>query len=170
MEVVIEGERALGRPPLVEHGLADTGRGGQPLGGEAAHAPPSSRAGTAPSASALTSAAGRHPRRAARGNRHGTFVAAQQSARRVRSSGAIVAFPTSVCRFAFPEYAVYVADKGAVATVALVLAPETRGRDVTVNAVAAGPTAAPMFLNSGHQPAGGSVVGYRSAYGVARAL
>ncbi|KAA9155410.1 SDR family oxidoreductase [Amycolatopsis acidicola] len=84
-------------------------------------------------------------------NIRGTFVVAQQAARRIRDGGAIVNFSTSVTRLAFPEYAGYAASKGAVEAMTLVLAREMRGRDVTVNAVAPGPTATPLFLDGKDQ-------------------
>src|SRR5918998_991374 len=40
-----------------------------------------------------------------------------------------------------PGYGAYAASKGAVEAMTLILAPELRGRDVTVNAIAPGPTA-----------------------------
>ncbi|MFJ5533266.1 SDR family oxidoreductase [Streptomyces sp. NPDC093261] len=82
-----------------------------------------------------------------RTNIRGTFVVAQQAARRVRNGGAVVTFSTSVTRLAFPGYAAYAASKGAVEAMTLVLARELRGRDITVNAVAPGPTATPLFLD-----------------------
>jgi 3-oxoacyl-[acyl-carrier protein] reductase len=82
-----------------------------------------------------------------RTNVRGTVVVAQQAARRVRAGGAIVAFSTSVTRLSFPTYGGYVASKGAVEALVPVLARELRGRDVTVNAVAPGPTATPLFLD-----------------------
>ncbi|MGY0020837.1 SDR family oxidoreductase [Streptomyces sp. cg35] len=82
-----------------------------------------------------------------RTNIRGTFVVAQQAARRVRAGGAVVTFSTSVTRLAFPAYAAYAASKGAVEAMTLVLARELRGRDITVNAVAPGPTATPLFLD-----------------------
>ncbi|WP_330347199.1 SDR family oxidoreductase [Streptomyces sp. NBC_00582] len=84
--------------------------------------------------------------RLTRTNVRGTFVVAQQAARRVRPGGAVVTFSTSVTRLSFPGYAAYAASKGAVEAMTLVLARELRGRDVTVNAVAPGPTATPLFL------------------------
>ncbi|MEJ2889171.1 SDR family oxidoreductase [Actinomycetospora aeridis] len=82
-----------------------------------------------------------------RTNIRGTVVVAQQAARRVRAGGAIIAFSTSVTRLSFPTYGGYVASKGAVEALVPVLAREMRGRDVTVNAVAPGPTATPLFLD-----------------------
>ena len=81
-----------------------------------------------------------------RTNVRGTFVVAQQAARRVRSGGAIINFSTSVSQVAVPGYTAYAATKGAVEAMTLILARELRGRDVTVNAVAPGPTATPLFL------------------------
>jgi 3-oxoacyl-[acyl-carrier protein] reductase len=80
-----------------------------------------------------------------RTNVRGTVVVAQQAARRVRPGGAIVTFSTSVTRLQQPGYAAYAMSKGAVEALTLVLAREMRGRDVTVNAVAPGPTDTPLF-------------------------
>lgn len=82
-----------------------------------------------------------------RTNIRGTFVVSQQAARRVRNGGAIVNFSTSVSKLQFPGYAAYAASKGAVNGMTLVLARELRGRDITVNAVAPGPTATKLFLD-----------------------
>ncbi len=82
-----------------------------------------------------------------RTNVRGTLAVAQQAARRVRRGGAIVTFSSTVVRLALPTYAGYAATKGAVEAMTLILAREMRGRDVTVNAVAPGPTATPLFLD-----------------------
>ncbi|PZG16846.1 SDR family oxidoreductase [Nonomuraea aridisoli] len=81
-----------------------------------------------------------------RTNIRGAFVVAQQAARRARAGGAIIGFSTSQTRMGFPGYSAYAASKAAVETMTFVLAREMRGRDVTVNAVAPGPTATAMFL------------------------
>ena len=82
-----------------------------------------------------------------RTNIRGTFVVDQQAARRVRSGGAIINFSSSVKKVALPTYSAYAASKGAVDAITLVLAKELRGRDITVNAVAPGPTATALFLD-----------------------
>ncbi|WP_069173553.1 SDR family oxidoreductase [Streptomyces griseus] len=82
-----------------------------------------------------------------RTNIRGTFVVVQQAARRVRPGGAIVTFSTSVVGLAFPNYGAYSASKGAVEALTPILARELRGRDVTANAVAPGPTATDLFLD-----------------------
>jgi 3-oxoacyl-[acyl-carrier protein] reductase len=82
-----------------------------------------------------------------RTNVRGTFVVGQQAARRVRKGGAIINFSSSVAKIALPTYTAYAATKGAVDAMTLILAKEMRGRDVTVNAVAPGPTATPLFLD-----------------------
>ncbi|WP_225823690.1 SDR family oxidoreductase [Streptomyces naphthomycinicus] len=81
-----------------------------------------------------------------RTNVRGTFVVAREAARTLRRGGAFIAFSTSVVGLAFPGYGAYSASKGAVEALTLVLARELRGRDVTVNAVAPGPTATELFL------------------------
>ncbi|TWV40324.1 SDR family oxidoreductase [Streptomyces misionensis] len=82
-----------------------------------------------------------------RTNIRGTFVVARQAARRVRAGGAILTFSTSVVGLAFPTYGAYAASKGAVEALTPILARELRGRDVTANAVAPGPTATDGFLD-----------------------
>lgn len=85
--------------------------------------------------------------RTLRTNVRGAFVVAQLAARRVRTGGAIITFSTTVTRTSFPTYGAYVASKAAVEALTPVLARELRGRDITVNSVAPGPTATPLFLD-----------------------
>jgi len=82
-----------------------------------------------------------------RTNIRGTFVIDQLAARRLRPGGSIVNFSTSVVGTAFPNYSAYAASTGAVEVLSMILARELRGRDVTVNAVAPGPTATALFLD-----------------------
>ncbi len=82
-----------------------------------------------------------------RTNLRGTFLVDQQAARRVRDGGAIINFSSSVVKLGLPTYTAYSATKGAVDAISLVLAKELRGRDITVNAVAPGPTGTDLFLD-----------------------
>jgi 3-oxoacyl-[acyl-carrier protein] reductase len=81
-------------------------------------------------------------------NVRGAFVVNQQAARRIRDGGSIVNVSTSMVRVAPPGLSAYVASKAAVDTLTRILAKELRGRDITVNAVAPGPTATAAFLAS----------------------
>jgi len=81
-----------------------------------------------------------------RTNVRGAFVVAQQAARRLRTGGSFVGFSTSVVGTQFPSYGAYAASKGAVEAMTLILARELRGRDITVNTIAPGPTATDLFL------------------------
>ncbi|MBQ0987758.1 SDR family oxidoreductase [Streptomyces sp. F63] len=82
-----------------------------------------------------------------RTNIRGTFVVARQAARRLRAGGSFVGFSTSVVGTQFPAYGAYAASKAAVEALTLILARELRGRDITVNTVAPGPTATDLFLD-----------------------
>ncbi|MBT0770248.1 SDR family oxidoreductase [Kineosporia sp. J2-2] len=84
--------------------------------------------------------------RVQRTNVRGTFVVSQLAARSVRAGGAIINFSTSVTRLQLPTYGAYAMSKGAVEALTLILARELRGKDVTVNVVAPGPTATPLFF------------------------
>ncbi|GAA2180449.1 SDR family oxidoreductase [Leucobacter tardus] len=85
--------------------------------------------------------------RVQRVNVRGTFIIDQLAARELRPGRAIINFSTSVTRLQMPGYGAYAASKGAVESLTLILARELRGRDVTVNAVAPGPTATPLFFD-----------------------
>jgi 3-oxoacyl-[acyl-carrier protein] reductase len=85
--------------------------------------------------------------RMVRTNLRGTFVVSQCATARLRTGGALINFSSSVVKLALPTYAAYAATKGAVEAMTPILAKELRGRDVTVNTVAPGPTATPLFLD-----------------------
>jgi 3-oxoacyl-[acyl-carrier protein] reductase len=79
-------------------------------------------------------------------NLKGSFNAMREAARRLRDGGRIVNFSTSVVGTRIETYGVYAATKAAIETMTAVLAKELRGRSITVNAVAPGPTATDLFL------------------------
>jgi len=80
-------------------------------------------------------------------NVKGTFNTLREAANRLQHGGRIVNFSTSVIGLALPGYASYAATKAAVETMTNILAKELRGRNITVNAVAPGPTATALFLD-----------------------
>jgi 3-oxoacyl-[acyl-carrier protein] reductase len=79
-------------------------------------------------------------------NLRGTFNTLREAAKRLRAGGRIVNFSSSVVGLLMPTYGVYVATKAAVEGLTSVIAKELRGRNITVNAVAPGPTATDLFL------------------------
>jgi 3-oxoacyl-[acyl-carrier protein] reductase len=80
-------------------------------------------------------------------NLKGTFNTLREAAKRLRDGGRIVNFSTSVVGTKLETYGVYAATKAAVEMLTAILSKELRGRSVTVNAVAPGPTATELFLN-----------------------
>ena len=79
-------------------------------------------------------------------NLKGTFNALREGAKRLRNGGRIINFSSSVVGLLQPTYAVYAGTKAAVEAMTSVLAKELRGRNITVNAIAPGPTATDLFL------------------------
>jgi 3-oxoacyl-[acyl-carrier protein] reductase len=80
-------------------------------------------------------------------NVRGSFNTMREAAKRLRGGGRIVNFSSSVIGLALPGYAAYAATKAAVETLTNILAKEMRGKGITVNAVAPGPTATALFLD-----------------------
>jgi len=80
-------------------------------------------------------------------NLKGTFNTLREAAKRLRDGGRIVNFSTSVVGLKLENYAVYTGTKAAVEAMTGIMAKEMRGRGITVNAVAPGPTATDLFLN-----------------------
>jgi 3-oxoacyl-[acyl-carrier protein] reductase len=80
-------------------------------------------------------------------NLKGTFNTLREAARRLRDGGRIVNVSSSVVGLLQPTYGVYAATKAAVEAMTSILTKELRGRNITVNAIAPGPTATKLFLD-----------------------
>ncbi|OAP35068.1 3-ketoacyl-ACP reductase [Sinorhizobium glycinis] len=80
-------------------------------------------------------------------NLRGTINTLREAAKRLREGGRIVNFSTSVVGLKLESYGIYAATKAAVEMLTAILAKELRGRSITVNAVAPGPTATALFLD-----------------------
>lgn len=79
-------------------------------------------------------------------NLKGTFNTLREAARRLRDGGRIINLSSSVVGLTPPTYGVYAATKAAVEAMTDVLTKELRGRNISVNSVAPGPTATRLFL------------------------
>ena len=80
-------------------------------------------------------------------NLKGTFNTLRLAAERVVNGGRIINLSTSVVGLKLETYGVYAATKSAVETMSAILAKELRGKSITVNTVAPGPTATNLFLD-----------------------
>ena len=80
-------------------------------------------------------------------NVKGSFNTMREAASKLRHGGRIINFSTSVIGLALPGYAVYAATKAAIEVMTNILAKELRGKNITVNAVAPGPTATALYLD-----------------------
>ena len=78
-------------------------------------------------------------------NLKGVFNCLREAAKRLRDGGRIINFSSSVVGLYQPSYAIYAATKAGVEAMTHVLSKELRGRNITVNAVAPGPTATDLF-------------------------
>ena len=80
-------------------------------------------------------------------NLKGSFNTLREAAKRLREGGRIVNLSSSLVGLYQPGYAVYAATKAGIEAITHVMAKELRGRNITVNAVAPGPTATALFLD-----------------------
>ena len=86
-------------------------------------------------------------------NLKGTFNTLREASKRLRNGGRNVNVSSSVVGLLQPTYGVYAASKAAVEAMTSILAKELRGRNITVNAIAPGPTATKLFLDGKPQEA-----------------
>jgi 3-oxoacyl-[acyl-carrier protein] reductase len=84
-------------------------------------------------------------------NLKGTFNGLREAAKRLRTGGRIINFSTSVIGLRLETYGVYAATKSAIETLTAILSKELRGRSITVNAIAPGPTGTDLFLQGKSQ-------------------
>ncbi|WP_430452282.1 SDR family oxidoreductase [Rhodopirellula europaea] len=80
-------------------------------------------------------------------NLKGCFHTMREASRQLRDGGRVINLSSSVIGLRMPNYGVYSATKAAVEAMSAVLATELRGRRITVNSVAPGPTATKLFLD-----------------------
>jgi 3-oxoacyl-[acyl-carrier protein] reductase len=80
-------------------------------------------------------------------NLKGVINTLREASRRLRSGGRIINLSSSVVGLYQPTYAVYAATKSGVEAMTHVLSKELRGRNITVNALAPGPTATELFFH-----------------------
>ncbi|MBC0856524.1 SDR family oxidoreductase [Pantoea stewartii] len=79
-------------------------------------------------------------------NARGTFLMMAEAREYIQSGGTIIALSTSVIAKSPPGYGPYIASKLAIEGMVRVMANELRGQNITVNAVAPGPTATKLFM------------------------
>lgn len=80
-------------------------------------------------------------------NLKGVFNTLREASKRLRGGARIINLSSSVVGLAPATYGVYAATKAGVEAMTHVLTKELRGRNITVNAIAPGPTATDLFLD-----------------------
>jgi 3-oxoacyl-[acyl-carrier protein] reductase len=84
-------------------------------------------------------------------NLKGTFNTLREASTRLREGGRVINFSSSVVGLYQPTYGVYAATKAGVEAMTHVFSKELRGRNITVNTIAPGPTATDLFLTGKSQ-------------------
>jgi 3-oxoacyl-[acyl-carrier protein] reductase len=84
-------------------------------------------------------------------NLKGVFNGMREAAKRLRNGGRVISLSSSVVGRYPPTYAPYAATKAGVEAMTHILSKEFRGRNITVNAIGAGPTATDLFLKGKSQ-------------------
>lgn len=86
-------------------------------------------------------------------NLKGPFNAMREAATCLQDGGSIINLSTSVVVLNLESYGVYAGTKAAIEAMTRIFSKELRGRNITVNAVAPGPTATELFLEGKSQEA-----------------
>lgn len=79
-------------------------------------------------------------------NIKGPLYTMREAAKRLQKGGKIINLSSSVVGMKLETYGVYTASKAAIESLTAILAKELRGKNITVNAIAPGPTATELFL------------------------
>lgn len=79
-------------------------------------------------------------------NLKGPLYTMREAAKRLAYGGKIINLSSSVVGMKLETYGVYTASKAAIESLTAILAKELRGKNITVNAIAPGPTATALFL------------------------
>ncbi|QDK97902.1 SDR family oxidoreductase [Acinetobacter tandoii] len=80
-------------------------------------------------------------------NLKGSLYTMREAAKHLSSGGKIINLSSSVVGMNLEQYGVYTATKAAIESLTVILAKELRGRNITVNGIAPGPTATELFLD-----------------------
>ncbi|ENV65376.1 SDR family oxidoreductase [Acinetobacter junii] len=79
-------------------------------------------------------------------NLKGSLYAMREAAKRLEQGGKIINLSSSVIGMKLEGYGMYTASKAAIESLTAILAKELRAKNITVNAVAPGPTATELFF------------------------
>ena len=79
-------------------------------------------------------------------NLKGSLYAMREAAKRLEQGGKIINLSSSVIGMKLEGYGIYTASKAAIESLTAILAKELRAKNITVNAVAPGPTATELFF------------------------
>ncbi|MCH7313080.1 SDR family oxidoreductase [Acinetobacter sp. ANC 3882] len=79
-------------------------------------------------------------------NVKGPVFTMREAAKRLAHGGKIINLSSSVVGLKLEGYGIYAASKAAIESLTAILAKELRGKNITVNAIAPGPTSTELFL------------------------
>jgi len=79
-------------------------------------------------------------------NLKGSLYSMREAAKRLEQGGKIINLSSSVIGMKLEGYGIYTASKAAIEALTAILAKELRGKNISVNAIAPGPTATELFF------------------------